>query len=58
MHLMVAEFSPVFLRPAYDFLQDDLTKCHKNLTNDSKNYANKYRIYGDNRNGGRLPVDV
>lgn len=29
MHLMTAEFSPVFLQPAYDFLQYDLTKCHK-----------------------------
>lgn len=29
MHLMIAEFSPVFLQPSYDFLQYDLTKCHK-----------------------------
>lgn len=29
MHLMIAEFSPVFLQPSYDFLQYDLMKCHK-----------------------------
>lgn len=26
---MIAEFSPVFLQPAYDFLQYNLTKRHK-----------------------------
>lgn len=29
MHLKMAEFSPVFLQPAYDFLQYGLRKCHK-----------------------------
>lgn len=26
---MIDEFSPVFLQPAYDFLQYELAKCHK-----------------------------
>lgn len=57
---MTAEFSPVFLRPAYDFLQHGRTKRHENLTNDSENYAYKFQIYGGNRDGtaDRIPANV